>query len=629
MDLSRFSIDQRLQENADTANSYSSVFYEKLLSGLFEQDENLLVKTDIEKDRARVFMFPVIYWLTQPNKAASNFRALYVVDDEEKLEAASSAARALATEFEGDVSIFPLKPLNVSSGSGSTAGQSMEQDLSTAEGANLVLASVQTLISLAQAGALPTIAPRHFGFVVVDGAEKIAELPDEKLRAVQGHLLPSWERKTLVIEGKSTPRAKAFAWDIADNPKEIRFQESIGLVGTIKTASYEIRAEEKLRFVLGLAHDPSIQSICLFCNLKSSAFEISKRLELNGVPTDYVAGALQPSRKKQILEKALTGGRAQPGVDKPGADTVSHDSDASSAFVLVLTDEGAKDIERARFPVVVNFDIPLEPELYADRLTFLDQHNPNARLYNLACERYMYGIPAIRRSIDPSLTLIPFTEGEKLPLDASEGVTIERETPRGRDTRGQRDSRDQREPRKREPRESGELERRGRRDEHRPHSSDRSGPSKANQKTAGGAFHGSPSEPTDLYAMTMEERMELYRKKYGRNFQKQIPREEQGQSQGRNKNRQQKHMRGPAQGKAQDQDQDQDKDEKKDLHKELNTQDQNILFQDTTEKNEQLQSLQGQKAEEQRPEGQHPEDQETEKGHSFLDRLHGLWGNQK
>ncbi|MCE5255897.1 MAG: hypothetical protein LLF89_03530 [Spirochaetaceae bacterium] len=613
MDLSRFPIQEKLRGIADIGSTYLSVFYEKLLSGLFEENENLLVRTDIQKDRDRIFMFPAFHWLTQPNGVGDNFRVLYVVSNEDELKQAQDCALTLGSGLEEQVSLAVLD-----------GAQALPAGIGKA---SLVIATMQTLSEiLSGPDSVARLAPRHFGFVIIDSAEKIAEMPDEKLRRVQGHLLPSWERKTLVIEGKNTPRSKAFAWDIADNPKEVRLQESIGLVGTIHTVSYEIKEEEKLRFVLGLAADPAIQHICLFCNLKNTAIELSKRLALNGVPTDYIAGSLQPGRKRQILEKALFDAGAVSPVAHAASSAVSQEPGArestngsqgnqdagqtggqaaqssKKAFVLVLTDDGAKDLEKAKFPVVVNFDIPLEPEFYAERLGFLDQQNLEACLYNLACERYMYGIPAIRRSLDPTLSLSPFEGLDGLPKDLSEGVVIRRESPWDDDRRGgdrRRDSRDQRGPRN--------LQSRPRQGQRRPTSgqSSQAGQSGQSGRSPDRRPSGSGSpEAANLYSMTMEERMTLYREKYGGN----LPRQETGLT------RQQAAAAG-REGRAE-----------KEGEASRGARDVGEVKPGATQ------------AEPERPASNRPEVNQqaansgktpADKGHSFLEKLHGLLGSQK
>ncbi len=62
MDFSRFSVDATLLEGAAVSDPYRSVFYERLLTELFDKKENLFVKTDIERDRASIVVFPLLHW---------------------------------------------------------------------------------------------------------------------------------------------------------------------------------------------------------------------------------------------------------------------------------------------------------------------------------------------------------------------------------------------------------------------------------------------------------------------------------------------------------------------------------------------------------------------------------------
>ena len=182
---------------------------------------------------------------------------------------------------------------------------------------------------------------------------------------------------------------------------------------------------------------------------------------MNGVAADYIGGNLNPERKNQIVTKALTwkGQRhkAPDGVGLASAEEGSGREEAEAeteaeaeapealapvpqsrfpadSFVLVLTDEGSKGIGRSEFSVVVNHDIPLEPEFYFERLNFLRRQDPSARLYNLVCERYMYGLPAIERLADASLEVKPLEDDIELPRrpergqgDPDAGIALQRQ----------------------------------------------------------------------------------------------------------------------------------------------------------------------------------------------------------
>jgi len=561
MDLSRFSIDTALFSGADADNAYRSIFYDRLLAGLFENDENLFVKTDIQKDREKIFAFPALYWLTGTSRPREKEKVLYLCFDEEAAAAAFAGAVEMSSPVRDRVRLALLSADNA-------GGEEVKN-------ADLLFSAVRTFFDLLPSD---TIAPRRFGFVIADQAEQTAELTGEILRKLQGFLLPSWERKTLVIAGKYTPRAKNFAWDFADNPRELKLGETMGYAGTMATISRDIAEADKLRFILHLLSEGEEHHLCVFCNLKSAAEELSARLTMNGVAADYIGGNLNPDRKNQIVTKALTwkGSRHTAttgtglGSAEGGSGTVEAEAETEApralapapqsrfpadSFVLVLTDEGSKGIERSEFSVVVNHDIPLEPEFYFERLNFLKRQDPSARLYNLVCERYMYGLPAIERLTDASLEVKPLEADIVLPEDLSVGKAIPvpesrfrgRDDRRGRDPRGEgrRGSRD--ESRAGPRRSESDRDRRpqnpdrGRGPEVGPVSPARDrGPLRDAGQDAGrgvarartGRKEGSrrpeaerreSGAAADPYAMSMEERLALYKKKYGRRVEQAVP----------------------------------------------------------------------------------------------------------
>lgn len=527
MDLSRFSIDRALMASADADSTYLSVFYEKLLSGLFEKNENLFVKTDIQREREKIFIFPAFHWLTQQKTDPEKDKVLFWAGDDAAAEKAYRCAVELASTLPDKMRIARL--------SDETSGDD------SIGAASLVFATAQSFLDALPSG---TIVPRQFGFVVADQVETIAELPGETLRKILGHLLPSWERKTLVVAGKNTPKAKNFAWDFADNPQEMKLSEAIGYASTTQTVSHDVQEKDKIRFLLQLLSQGEGLHMCVFCNLKSTAIELSKRISMNGVASDYIAGNLTPDRKNQIVSRALAWkGAKNParGAESEGtepADATQPSLSAGAAesggaaqlslsasrfpedsFVLVMTDDGAKGLNRPEFPVVVNHDIPLEPELYAERLNFLKRQDPSARLYNLVCERYMYGVPAIERLTDASLAIRPLDSETKLPEDFSEGKVIEMPAPRQRDRMGGRRS-------------DGFPSRGGRnvdradgRSDSRGRGVDRSTGMRRREMPHAERLEKARPEKTrerekprveNMYAMSMEERMALYKKKYGK-----------------------------------------------------------------------------------------------------------------
>ncbi len=506
MDLSRFSIDAALSSAADASNAYRSIFYERLLANLFENDENLFVRTDIKKERAQIFTFPALYWLSRSERPAVGGKALYLCQDEETAATACAAAIQMAESLEGMTKPVLLDPDNAKS--------------DETRDASLLVASIQKFAEFMTTG---SFKPRDFGFIIADQADLLAELPGEFMRKIQSSLLPSWERKSLVIANRHTPRAKSFAWDFSDNPKELKLGESMALAGTKAADTRKIEEADKIRFLLHLLLESENHQLCVFCNLKSTAIELSARLVLNGVASDYIAGNLNPDRKNQIVTKALTwnGQGRETAAVEPEAMTISPAIQPLSAkssrfptdsFILVLTDDGAKGLNRPEFSSVVNYDMPLEPELYFDRLAFLDREKESTLLYNLVCERYIYGVPAIEQMIQKPLAPQTLDPSLVLPEDLSAGKEIhlpERRFNRWDDRRGHenRTGRSERTDRGYRRDDRPGIERDGRRHD-----------SRGSEPLVRHEDKPSP-EPRNPYSMSMEERLALYKKRYGKAVQ--------------------------------------------------------------------------------------------------------------
>lgn len=532
MDLTRFSWNPALAENARVQSRFFIPFYEKLLSTLFEANENAYVKSTITKDRELIFMMPAFYWLTSGKSRQPQARALVLAPDAESAEILYHAAQELAKNLEAVVRLAIL------------AGTEIADDpaVTNLVDANLVVADFDSFMHAIKAGKL---SGRSFDFVVIDHAELIADLPYEILKKTLGHLLPSWERKTLVITGKHTPRAKNLAWEFADNPRELSLQESLGFAGLMKAQSFDVAEKDKVRLLLSIAAKNPSKTIAVFCNLKRTAQELAFRLQKNAVPVDYIVGNLMVNRKQQIAQKALS-------------------QAASKGFVIVLTDDGAAGLEGIEFPILVNFDIPLEPELYASRIAYLSKNPEEAQLFNFVCERYMYGVPAIERLIDAPLNPQSVQSLDDVPVDLSAGLEYippehpERGRPSGRDGRPGRFGSSDRSARPSTYERAGQFEGSGRLERSEPsedtenrklegsrpahqkkprwnpeephstrHASSRQSSSQplSNRQSSrarkpDGHVPAQTSESTEnLYALSTEERLALFRKKYEKTMQ--------------------------------------------------------------------------------------------------------------
>jgi ATP-dependent RNA helicase RhlB len=386
MDFQRFGIDPRLAKAAEGLPT-NFFFYEKMLTRVVEGQENVCVKITLDDGREEVLLLPALQWLL----SGEGRRALIVVPD------AAGAARCAAA-------IGRL---------GSTAGIGVcrvEHDDATdpplrLEGDASSSVLIGTLEDLLIA---PALHLRDYGFLVVDSVDRLADLPTDTIRKFCAALLPSWERRSVLACTKISVKAKNLAWDLADNPSELVIEGEVAKAQSVLKETWNVPVESKLKFLLGLLAREKPARLCVFCNIKDTATEVTRRLAANGIRTDSIIGSLLAERKFALVEKFRAG----------------------DCTCLVLTDEGAEGLSPGVFPLIVNYDIPLEPEFFVKRLEMLDRSDPGAKVVSLACDRYIYGLAAVEQYIDTKLDALPADESMLSAVDKSEGAGGDRR-PRG------------------------------------------------------------------------------------------------------------------------------------------------------------------------------------------------------
>jgi len=380
MDFHRYGIDVRLAKAAEDANVVSA-FHEKMLECAVQKNENVYARISLSEGVEAVCLLPALQWLAGAPEGETR-RVLVAVPDAESARAAAEAAAAL--------------------GGGIGAGVCLAE--SVPEGGSAAAVLVGTPESLLAAAGGAGVALRDYGFLIVLGADRIVELDSELVRKFAGSLLPSWERRCILACSKMSVKTKNLAWDLADNPAEIHIEEEAANVQGLPRETWHVAGDSKFRFLLGLIRREGRERLCVFCNLRTTAEELSRRLAANDIGSDYLLGALPLPRKLAIFEKTKSG----------------------TCPVMVLTDQGAEGLPRAGFPLVINYDIPLEPEFFVKRLELLDREAAGAKVVSLACERYVYGLTAVEQYIDASLEAKVADDSMLAAEDKSEGMSFAR-----------------------------------------------------------------------------------------------------------------------------------------------------------------------------------------------------------
>lgn len=400
----------------------------------------------------------------------------------------------------------------------------------------MIIGTPGRIIDLLQQGKMLL---KTVGFLVIDEADRMFDMGFiDDLRRLLRYLSPPRERQTFLFSATLGLRVKDLAWEYMDTPHEIVIEPEHMTVDLVTQELYHVGNHEKFRLLLGVLEREKPESSLIFCNQKYMAEEVARRLRVNGIDCEFIMGDLPQSKRLQIIDRLKAGKLA----------------------ILVATDVAARGLDVEGLDLVVNYDLPEEAESYVHRIGRTARAGKAGKAVSLACEKFVYGLPAIEKFIGNKIPTMPFDESLLL-ADKSAGIRFGHARDHGRFApagRGQHDGlrelrrggqrrsdarRDERgggvrredtrreepqagstrreEPRREEAAASTGAERQAPRSGGRTQNPDRAG-SRGGERTRreGRRDQAAPapaarSEPANPYALSQEERLKMYKEKYG------------------------------------------------------------------------------------------------------------------
>ena len=443
--------------------------------------------------------------------------------------------RELATQIENDAAVIgKYLPFKIASFFGGIGYGKQEAQLR--EGVDILIGTPGRLIDFSRQ---KKINLGDIGILVIDEADRLFDmgfLPD--LRKLLRKMVDAEERLTMLLSATLSLRVSTLSWEYMNGPDEIQIDPEQVTVDKITQTLYHVSSSEKMPLLLGILKKYQPKNAIIFTNTKHAAEEISKRLELNDFKSQFLMGDLPQKKRLRIID----------------------DMKAGNISFLVATDVAARGLHVEDLDMVVNYDVPEDAENYVHRIGRTARVGKTGKAFTMACERFVFGLEAIEKYIGMKIPVDTIEEGLLIP-DKSAGMKIYTERwgrndrREGREGRGDRregrgrpgDRRHGRPEKPRFPRETplegvgsqpgslgspsspgspnspGSPSAPGRppkphQDRPRPEGRKEGRPDR--ERFEGRPERRGPRKPKGV-KLTQEERITLYKEKYGENFQAQ------------------------------------------------------------------------------------------------------------
>jgi superfamily II DNA/RNA helicase len=209
-------------------------------------------------------------------------------------------------------------------------------------GADVVVATPGRLLDLMHRRALDASGVR---FVVLDEVDRMLDIGfiDDVRRIMRS--VPR-KRQTVLVSATVDDRIRRLAREFASDPVEIDVSRDEMTVGEVKQVYCTADGPDKGRLLLAVVAQERPARAIVFTNMRVTARRVTERLNAAGVPAEELHGDLDQSRRERVM-----------GMFRAG-----------KIRILVATDVAARGIDVAGITHVVNYDFPMETEVYVHRI---------------------------------------------------------------------------------------------------------------------------------------------------------------------------------------------------------------------------------------------------------------------
>lgn len=222
-------------------------------------------------------------------------------------------------------------------------GVSLNKQLSDLKGKpEILIATPGRLLDLHQQG---FVSLQRIQYLVLDEADRMLDMGfvHDIKRIIK--LLPA-RRQNLLFSATIPDSIRGLANSILHKPAEVAVTPVSSTVETISQTVFPVDKPDKVALLIDILHKEKVAHILVFSRTKYGADKIVRRLRKAGLTAEAIHGnKSQPAR-----QKALTGFKS------------------GKVRVLVATDIAARGIDIDSLELVINLDLPNEPETYVHRI---------------------------------------------------------------------------------------------------------------------------------------------------------------------------------------------------------------------------------------------------------------------
>ncbi len=181
--------------------------------------------------------------------------------------------------------------------------------------------------------------------VVLDEADRMLEMGfQEDMEKILGRV-PE-KRQTVLFSATFPKGIESLSRSYQRSPVRVTIEARTQTVESIRQVAYQIEGDRKLKALLWVIQQHQPESLIVFCNFKASVVDLARAMSDGGLSVGALHGDLEQFERDRVMAKFRN----------------------RSTKILVATDVAARGIDVENLDLVVNFELPAQPEIYVHRV---------------------------------------------------------------------------------------------------------------------------------------------------------------------------------------------------------------------------------------------------------------------
>ncbi len=332
MKFDEFGLSDEVMQGLDAMNFQEATPVQEQTIPVILQRKDLIACAQTGTGKTAAYILPLLNLLTEHSGDGNKVRAVIVAPTRE-------LAQQIDMQFEGFSYFLPISTVVVSGGGDGASWSQQKRGLTM--GADIIIATPGRLISHLNISNIDFSGVEYF---ILDEADRMLDMGFYEDIMQIGNSLPK-QRQTIMFSATMPPKIRQLAKNIMNDPAEVNVAISKPNEA-IDQSAYVCYENQKMAIVDWLFREPTGTKTIIFSSSKQKVKELAFALK----------------RKKYKVAAMHS------DLEQPEREAVMLDFKNNKIDILVATDVISRGIDIDQIGLVINYDVPHDPEDYIHRI---------------------------------------------------------------------------------------------------------------------------------------------------------------------------------------------------------------------------------------------------------------------